>query len=222
MSVFRFITSKQGRTHVVTITLLIFLALIGCSKTSDPPSSIALRPEPSWQKSTRLETAAEERNVLFIRRFSEDWTFEKPYTTVKAGDFEYVAGGKINFRGMVIMTFRGENIEITRGVICDGLSHDKKKVRFGYLDLEEIRAFEAGMDRMASGNEKLLESNGEAFFTTKSGVTVNGDGKTFNFRLLGIKDTEEELNVAGLNKSDLAEIKMKLELARKWAENQGQ
>ncbi|MFD2274819.1 hypothetical protein ACFS07_36645 [Undibacterium arcticum] len=46
--------------------------------------------------------------------------------------------------------------------------------------------------------------------------------KTFNFRLLGIKDTEEELNVAGLNKSDLAEIKMKLELARKWAENQGQ
>ena len=196
------------------LIIALLLIQLGCTEAQAPPSQTTIRQ--SWEKSTRIESAWDEPGCPVILRYSQGFAFKK------SGQKE--AG--INIQGMAALTYRKNKVDITRGIyFFIGPSRDPSTFGDAYVDLDELPAFIAAMDRF-SNSDKALDLRGDAMvgmsFKTKGMLhfrTGNlGPGFAIGARKTAAKN--EETSISELTKADIAEFKAKLELAKQWAERQ--
>jgi hypothetical protein len=197
---------------ILAITLL--LMQVGCTEAQPPSDHVKVRQ--SWEKSTRIESALDEPGYPVVVRYSRAWTLKK------SGQED----GGMNIQGMVALTYHKDRIDIARGIYFF-ISPSKDPSTFGdaYVDLDELPDLIAAMDRFSNHNA-TLELREDAMvgmsFKTKGMLhfRMGSFGPGF---VIGARKTSargEETSISSLTKEDLAEFKMKLELAKQWAEKQ--
>lgn len=198
--------------HPIALCSVLALALFALGCRQIPTQNSAAPIAQPWQKSTRIESAYYEPDVPVFLWISTGWKFNRPNDN-----------SSLCIQGEVAHTIRSNRVETTRGVYIQVIAPVLKDGGEGYIDQEEVPALLAAMDRFL-GNERLFESGGDALvgmsFLTKGMVFFRAgmDSASIGTRKMG--SATEEVAVGSLTKSDVAEIKMKIDLARQWAEKQ--
>jgi hypothetical protein len=198
--------------RILPVTLLVIQ--LGC--TPAPTASGQTNVRQSWERDTRIESAWYEPSYPVVLRYSNGWTFKK------SGEAE----ASINVQGVVALTYRKGHVDVTRGLyLFVAPSKDSSTFGDAYVDLDELPDFIAALDRF-SEPEKVSELRGDS----SVGMTFGTKGR-LHFRtgsilpgfVIGARKTDsrsEETSLSQLTKADLAEFKLKLELAKQWTERQ--
>ena len=203
----------MGNHMRITLVLIALLAF-GCQKNEGQASAKKL--DQSWQKSTRIESAWDRPGNPVVLRISIPWQFRKANKKTEG----------INIQGQVAFTFRGKEIEAVRGIYF--YIHPSEELGGGgdgYLDLAEIPNFLECIDKF-SQDKNLLSPRDSSIvgvsYRTNGGIFFRA-GSFANSYVIGARKSgsqREDISVSELNEADLSEFKIKLELARQWAEKQ--
>lgn len=195
------------RVSILPIAIAAIL-VIGCQRNESPA-----KPSPQlWERPTKIESALEEPGFQVVSRTSDVWMV-KPSSEPK---------GSASVLGIVAFTYRGGSLDTTRGLLI-GIS-GLQNVETCYVDLDEIPAAIECIDNLSQGHRAQTkpDSGGDSMdFRTKGGLLFRAYGA--GTKLIGIQKfggTRGGANVLHPSDADLAELKMKLELARQWAEKQ--
>lgn len=195
------------RVSILPVAIAAIL-VIGCQRNESP-----IKPSPQpWEKPTKIESVLEEPGVQIVSRTSDVWMV-KPSSEPR---------GSATVLGIVAFTYRKGSFDTTRGLLI-GIS-GSQNVETCYVDLDEIPAVIECIDNLSKGHrtQAKLDSGDESMdFRTKGGLLFRTYG-TGN-KLIGIRkfgETRGGTSALHPSDSDFAELKMKLELARQWAEKQ--
>ncbi len=199
--------------NTIPVFFIILLAL-GCQRNHQPAST-ETSGQP-WQKHTRIESAWDQPGNPVVLRISNPWQFRKVNKKLEG----------INIQGEAAFTLHGNEVETVRGIYF--YIHPSEEFGDGgdgYLDFDEIQKFVECIDKFTQDKNLLSKRDSSIVgmsYRTKGGMFFRtgslGSGYVIGARKSGSQN--EDVSVSGLNEADLSEFKIKLELARQWAEKQ--
>jgi len=133
--------------------------------------------------------------------------------------------GAIHIQGEVVFAFRENGPTATRGIYLYLYRSKNSPTGIGYLDLDELPSFIRALDKLSQ--DKQLVAIRDSYlsgggYRSRSGVFFRTSNLGADYVIGAWSDTlpRTEVGVPGITDAELAEFKLKLDLARKWAEAQ--